>query len=166
MREERAELPIQQKYRSMKSPDIRFAVPKDIPRIIELCQAHAAFEKATYNPNGKAEQLRKYLFETPAIAYCLLAEIDEQIVGYATFMKQFSTWDAHFYLYLDCLYFEPAARGLGLGHKMMQYVKAFAMAQNCAEIQWQTPDFNENAIHFYKKIGATSKTKERFFWLV
>jgi len=150
----------------MKSLDIRFALPKDLPRIIELCQAHAAFEQATYQVEGKATLLRKNLFETPAIAYCLLAEIDEQIVGYATFMKQFSTWDASFYLYLDCLYFEPQARGLGLGQKMMQYVKAFAMANNCKEIQWQTPDFNKKAIHFYKKIGATSKSKERFFWLV
>ncbi|MEM1122895.1 MAG: GNAT family N-acetyltransferase [Bacteroidota bacterium] len=150
----------------MKSPDIRFASPRDLPRIIELCQAHAAFEKASYQVAGKAALLKKYFFETPVIAYCLLVEINQQVVGYATFMKQFSTWDAHFYLYLDCLYFEPQARGLGFGKKVMEHVKTFAKAENCTEIQWQTPDFNKKAIRFYDKLGAVSKTKERFIWLV
>ncbi|MBL4707385.1 MAG: hypothetical protein JKY48_02970 [Flavobacteriales bacterium] len=31
-------------------------------------------------------------------------------------------------------------------------------------IQWQTPDFNVDAIRFYKRRGATSKLKGRFFW--
>ncbi len=150
----------------MKSPDIRFALPKDMPKVVELCQAHAAYEQSTYSLEGKVEQLTRYFFDTPAIAYCLLAEIDQQIVGYATFMKQFSTWDAAFYLYLDCLYFEPEARGKGLGKLVMDYVWAFAKAENCFQIQWQTPEFNKNAIGFYKKIGATAKSKERFFWLV
>lgn len=150
----------------MKSPDIRFAQPKDLPRIIELCQAHAAYEKAAYSVVGKIKQLTKHLFESPIIAYCLVVELNEQIVGYATFMKQFSTWDAAFYLYLDCLYFEPSARGLGLGKKVMEQIWNFAKTENCIEIQWQTPDFNEQAIGFYKKLGAVSKTKERFSWLV
>jgi len=150
----------------MKSPDIRFALPKDMPKVVELCQAHAAYEKASYSIEGKTEQLVKHFFDTPAIAYCLLVEIDEQIVGYATFMKQFSTWDAAFYLYLDCLYFESAARGKGLGKSVMEHIWAFAKAENCFQIQWQTPDFNEQAIGFYKKLGAINKTKERFFWLV
>jgi len=150
----------------MKLPNIRFALPKDMPKVVELCQAHAAYEQSTYSLEGKVEQLTRYFFDTPAIAYCLLAEIDQQIVGYATFMKQFSTWDAAFYLYLDCLYFEPEARGKGLGKLVMDYVWAFAKAENCFQIQWQTPEVNKNAIGFYKKIGATAKSKERFFWLV
>ena len=150
----------------MKSPEIRFAIPKDLPRIVELCQAHAAFEKASYWSEGKVVQLKAYFFKYPAIAYCLVIENDQQIVGYATFMKQFATWDAAFYLYLDCLYFEPKARGLGLGSQVMQHVMAFAKANDCTRIEWQTPDFNEPAIQFYKKLGATAKTKERFAWLI
>ena len=99
-------------------------------------------------------------------AYCLLVESHQHIVGYATFIKQFSTWDAAFYLYLDCLYFESEARGLGLGKQVMQYLMTFAKAQNCSRIEWQTPDFNQPAIRFYQKLGAVPKTKERFTWLV
>lgn len=150
----------------MKSANIRFALPKDMEQVVELCQAHAAYEQSEYNPTDKVGQLTKYFFEMPAIAYCLVVEMDQQIVGYATFMKQFSTWDAAFYLYLDCLYFEPAARGVGLGKLVMDYIWVFAKAENCSHIQWQTPDFNELAIGFYKKMGATNKSKERFFWLV
>ena len=62
--------------------------------------------------------------------------------------------------------YEPAARGKGLGKEVMVHIWTFAKAENCINIQWQTPDFNEQAIGFYKKLGAVSKTKERFFWLV
>jgi len=146
--------------------NIRFALPKDLPRVVELCQAHAAYEQAVYDATNKAQQLSDSFFEYPPAAYCLVVEHHQQIVGYATFMKQFSTWDAAHYLYLDCLYFEPSARGLGLGRQVMDIIWAFAKAENCNRIEWQTPDFNESAIGFYKKIGATSKTKERFFWEV
>jgi hypothetical protein len=30
-------------------------------------------------------------------------------------------------------------------------------------LQWQTPVFNEKAIRFYHRMGATSKDKVRFF---
>ena len=145
---------------------IRPVEEKDIPTVIQLCKAHAQFEKADYAITDKAEKLSKILFKTNSSLKCLVVELDEEIVGYATFMKQFSTWDASFYLYLDCLYFEPSARGLGLGKLVMNYIWVFAKAENCFQVQWQTPDFNENAIGFYKKLGAISKTKERFFWSV
>lgn len=146
--------------------NIRFALSKDMPRVVALCQAHATYEKADYQPEGKTKQLSDSFFEYPPAAYCLVVEHHHQIVGYATFMKQFSTWDAAYYLYLDCLYFEPEARGLGLGKLVMDAVWAFAKAENCRRIEWQTPDFNESAIGFYKKLGAYGKTKERFFWLL
>ncbi|MEO1715245.1 MAG: GNAT family N-acetyltransferase, partial [Bacteroidota bacterium] len=75
----------------------------------------------------------------------------------------FSTWDAEYYVYLDCLYLEPQTRGQGIGTQIMEEVKAFARAEDCSVIQWQTPDFNEKAIRFYQKIGGVSKAKERFF---
>jgi len=48
----------------------------------------------------------------------------------------------------------------------MGKIKAYGKAINCSEIQWQTPDFNKEAIDFYKKLGADSKTKERFNWKI
>ncbi|MDO7173716.1 GNAT family N-acetyltransferase [Mariniflexile sp. AS56] len=146
--------------------DIRFAKERDIKDIIKLCALHAAFEGAAFNISNKEELLSKYLFSGSDVLKCLVVEEGSQIVGYATFMKQFSTWDAQFYIYLDCLFFKKEMRGKGLGTKLMNKIKSHAKTENCHSIQWQTPNFNIKAIQFYQKIGAMSKTKERFLWCI
>ena len=146
-----------------KAALIRFATPKDLPEIIELCHQHALFEQAEYVRKGKKVLLKEHLFAEQPTLYCLIVELKEEIVGYATYIKQFSTWDADFYLYMDCLFLTDRARGYGIGELLMDRIKEEARKLNCNTIQWQTPDFNTRAMKFYRRIGAYSKTKERFF---
>ncbi len=143
---------------------IRFAVEKDLKQIIELCRLHAAFEQVNFEDNDKEGLLSKYLFKEDSCIQCLVVEEEKELVGYATFFKQFSTWNANYYVYLDCLFLKEDTRGKGIGFRIMEEIKAYAKAQDCKMIQWQTPNFNTNAINFYKKIGAEAKNKERFFW--
>ena len=102
---------------------IRFATPSDLDALMQLCAEHAAYEKAEYDPIGKKESLSKQLFSPAPPLYCLVVEQNETIIGYATYMKQFSTWDAAYYLYLDCLYLNGQSRGQGLGELLMQRIK-------------------------------------------
>ena len=146
--------------------DIRFAREKDIEQIVSLCADHAAFEKSEYDSLNKVELLSKHIFQSTNSVKCIVAEQLDEIVGYATFLKQFSTWDANFYVYLDCLYLKEKIRGKGVGFKIMTLIKEYAKAENCDMVQWQTPDFNADAIVFYKRLGGISKSKERFFWEV
>ncbi len=143
--------------------DIRFAEKKDLSQIIELCNEHAEYEQTVYEHRNKAELLFEFIFGQNPSLKCLVVTQENLIIGYATFMKQFSTWDADFYIYLDCLYLKANARGVGIGSSLMEKVKEYAKAENCNMIQWQTPIFNKKAIDFYRKIGGTSKTKVRFF---
>ena len=78
-------------------------------------------------------------------------------------MSQFSTWDAAFYMYLDCLFLGENIRGNGIGKKLIERIKVEAKKNNCNTIQWQTPQSNVQAIRFYRSIGAVSKSKKRFF---
>lgn len=142
---------------------IRFAEKNDIDVILDLCQRHAIFEKSTYDISGKKEQLLLALFDERPKLFCLLAEVDQKVVGYATYTIQYSTWDAQDYLYMDCLYLMETSRGKGLGEHLIHKIKEEAIKYSCNLIQWQTPSFNERAIKFYNRIGAVSKSKERFF---
>jgi len=144
--------------------EIRFAKKEDIEQIIQLCEAHVEYEKATYSKNGKADLLLDYLFHHEDTVNCLVVVEQAHIVGYATFMKQFSTWEAAYYLYLDCLFLDESVRRKGIGKQLMEQIKAIATQKNCSWMEWQTPIFNEKAIRFYQKIGAESKSKQRFFW--
>lgn len=143
---------------------IRNAEPHDIEEIVLLCAEHAEFEKANFSPLEKAEKLVKFLFaENPAV-FCLVVESDDgELLGYTTFMPEFSTWEADYYVYMDCLFLRPQARNFGIGKQLIKEIATFAKSRNIKQLQWHTPDFNERAVKFYHRIGANSKEKMRFY---
>ncbi len=142
---------------------IRKAGPTDINEIIKLCAEHAEYEKANYDAKGKAEKLFPFLFGPNPKLFCLIAESDNQILGYSTYSFEMSTWDAELYTHMDCLYLRPQYRSLGIGEALVKEIAKAASVNNCKIMQWQTPVFNERAIKFYYRIGATSKEKLRLY---
>ena len=147
----------------MKEPIIRFIEQIDLEDLVRLCEQHAKFEKSDYDSTNKKAQLSRYLFTEQPTVFCLVVEFNNEVVGYATYMTQFSTWDAEYYIYMDCLFLTEETRGYGLGEKLIDCIKQEGRALNCNHIQWQTPDFNTRAMKFYDRIGARSKSKERYF---
>ncbi len=143
---------------------IRKAEERDMDGLIELCALHANYERNKYDPAGKKESLFNHLFFGSKDLQCLIVECQGKLLGYATYIKQFSTWDAEYYVYLDCLYLKEEIRGKGVGRKLMKLIKDYSRKEGCNHIQWQTPNFNEKAITFYNRLGAVSRKKERFFW--
>ncbi|MEP1780671.1 MAG: GNAT family N-acetyltransferase [Reichenbachiella sp.] len=135
----------------------------DMNQLIQLCADHASYEDAGYSKGGKAKELSEYLFSNDSPVKCLVVSDEKNLMGYTTFMKQFSTWDARHYIYMDCLYLSPDARNQGLGKKLIECIVEYAHNERCTEIQWQTPTSNTRAIKFYKQNGADSKSKVRFF---
>lgn len=142
--------------------NIRMAKPADIMDIISLCIAHAEYEKANYEPSGKAEKLEKLLFCPSPNLHCLIAESENKIIGYATFSNECSTWNTDYYTHMDCLFLYEKYRGFGIGEALVKEIILYAKSKNAHHIEWQTPIFNEKAIRFYNRIGATSKEKLRF----
>ena len=144
-------------------PKIRFVEKSDLKDLVRLCKLHANFEECEYNSKDKKQKLNEHLFCERPTLYCLVVEYLDEIIGYATYMKQFSTWDSDFYIYMDCLFMTEKSRSLGIGEKLIEEIKTQAKKLNCDLIQWQTPDFNTRAMKFYNKIGGVSKAKERYF---
>lgn len=147
----------------MKEPKVRFIEKSDLNDLIKLCELHAVFEQNEYNSKNKKQKLEKHLFSDKPTLFCLVVEHLGKIIGYATYMKQFSTWDSDFYIYMDCLFLTEESRGFGIGEKLIDRIKIEGIKNQCTHIQWQTPDFNKRAMKFYNRIGAESKTKERYF---
>lgn len=142
---------------------IRKAIPSDIHDIILLCAAHAAYEKAEYSMEGKAEKLAAAIFADNPVCNCLIVVTDEGISGYATYTFEYSTWDAAYYTMMDCLYLKDAIRGHGIGEALMKAIAIHSIKKENVMMQWHTPSFNTRAIKFYKRIGGLSKDKVRFY---
>ncbi|MFE1923866.1 GNAT family N-acetyltransferase [Streptomyces asoensis] len=143
---------------------VRHAERSDLPRVAELAAQHAQYERAAPPVPDLAERLAVLLFDTPAPRlYCLVAELsDGEVVGYATCSPELSTWECREYLLMDCLYLAPGNRGRGLGAQLVEAVTAQARSLGMAEVQWQTPAWNEGAIRFYARLGALGTDKRRF----
>ncbi|KJS52715.1 GNAT family N-acetyltransferase [Streptomyces rubellomurinus] len=141
---------------------IRPATAADLPAIARLCAAHAAFERAEPVPADLATRLAPALFAPHPRAWCLVLDHGGQPTGYATFSREFSTWQGGDHVHLDCLFVTEAHRGAGWGRALLDAVRAAAADLGAAELQWQTPDWNTDAVRFYHRTGARSRPKVRF----
>lgn len=137
----------------------------EIGALVSLCKKHALYEQTLFTCKNKKERLTEALFQTNAPLFCLVVAYEDKLIGYMTFMKQFSTWDASSYLYMDCLFIEETYRGLGIGKQLLERLKEEAKRLKCDTIQFQTPLFNTHAINFYKKMEPFLKRKSAFSYM-
>lgn len=142
---------------------IRPIEQNDLDQFINLCALHADFEKCAFDKTNKVQLLASAFFSTTPSLYGYVAEYNNNLVGYLSATKEFSTWDGAYFLHMDCLYLTENSRGLGLGSQFIDTAKDLAKKLQCTHIQWQTPLDNEPAIQFYQHIGAIFKDKKRCF---
>jgi GNAT superfamily N-acetyltransferase len=141
---------------------IRDFQESDLDDLIALCGKHALHEQVDYDPAGKGVLLKTELLSTSPSLYCWMIAVKGNAVGYTTFTFDFSTWDAQYFLYLDCLYIEENFRGYGIGAEIIRRLIDVAKKEGCVNVQWQTPVFNEKAIRFYERMGGEALDKKRF----
>jgi GNAT superfamily N-acetyltransferase len=130
---------------------IRAATPADVGAIHALMYELAL----THLFTGTPELLADALFGAHPAAEALVAEDAGKIVAYAVFFHNYSTFLGRRGLYLEDLYVQPTQRGTGLGTAMLRALAAIAVERNCARFEWSVLDWNEPAIRFYEKMGAT-----------
>ena len=138
------------------------AGPGDAPALAALCREHAAYERLAPcgDEAGFAARLAAALASQRLHAW--LAWREGQALGYVSLTLDFATLGAQPFAHMDCLYLRPAVRGQGLGARLLCQAQDFAAAQGCAELQRQTPAWNEGAQRFYLRAGATMLDKKRF----
>ncbi|MDR5737848.1 MULTISPECIES: GNAT family N-acetyltransferase [unclassified Caballeronia] len=139
----------------MSAASIRAATPADVGAVFALMYELAEFEKLTHLFVATENSLHDALFGARPAAEALVAEQASEVVGYALFFHNFSTFLARRGLYLEDLYVRPALRGSGLGTMMLKKLAAIAVQRECGRFEWSVLDWNQNAIDFYEKMGAT-----------
>jgi GNAT superfamily N-acetyltransferase len=128
--------------------------------MLSLIHSHAAYEGG--EASVSLDALRSALDLKPAPLVAWVAVQAGELIGYATATIEFSTWAGRPFLYLDCLFVEESHRSRGIGAALLNAVRVHAAAFGISEIQWQTPDWNENAVRFYLREGASMSRKARF----
>lgn len=138
---------------------IRPAAADDVHAIVALIRELAEFEKLTHLLEVTPEKLAEHLFGPRPVIEGLVAETEgeqgAEVVAYALYFTNYSTFLAKPGLYLEDLYVRPAQRSLGIGRALLERLAAEANARGYGRFEWSVLDWNENAIRFYEKLGAT-----------
>jgi GNAT superfamily N-acetyltransferase len=133
---------------------IRAAVPADLGLIHAFILALADYERLSHEVRANREALGRYLFGERPVAEVLIAEVEEEPVGFALFFHNFSTFEGRPGLYLEDLFVAPAARGKGAGRALLSRLANIALERGCARMEWAVLDWNAPAIAFYRALGA------------
>ncbi len=133
---------------------IRTAKPSDVPVICQLIRDLAEYERLSHEVVLSEEKVKEHLFRERPYAEVLLAEEETEVVGFALFFYNYSTFLGKPGLYLEDLFVKPANRGKGHGKKLLTALAKLAVERDCGRMEWAVLDWNEPSIQFYKGLGA------------
>jgi GNAT superfamily N-acetyltransferase len=133
---------------------IRPAQPSDVAAIFGMIVELAVFEKLEHLVVATEAKLHDGLFGAHPACEAIVGERDGEVVTFALFFHNFSTFLTRKGLYLEDLYVKQSERGMGYGKQMLSALARLALERDCGRFEWSVLDWNENAINFYKGVGA------------
>ena len=133
---------------------IRPARPDDVAHIHAMITELAVFEKLEHLVIATQDLLHEGLFGTRPACEAIMGEENGEVVTFALFFHNFSTFLTRKGLYLEDLYVKQDHRGKGYGRQMLIALAQLAVERQCGRFEWSVLDWNEPAINFYKGMGA------------
>jgi GNAT superfamily N-acetyltransferase len=134
---------------------IERATPRDVPLILRLIKDLAEYERMSNDVVATEDGLHETLFGAHPSAEVVIGYAGSEPAGFALFFHNYSTFLGKRGLYLEDLFVMPEYRGRGYGKALLTHLARLATERGCGRFEWTALDWNEPAIGFYKKLGAT-----------
>jgi GNAT superfamily N-acetyltransferase len=151
---------------------------EDVPVILRLITALGEYERLAHEVVATEDDIREALFGPRPAAEVLIAWAQpspeasarqalspeasapqvppsSEPIGFALFFHNFSTFLGRRGLYLEDLFVVPHWRGRGVGRRLLTHLAGIAVERNCGRMEWSVLDWNEPAVGFYQRLGAT-----------
>jgi GNAT superfamily N-acetyltransferase len=128
---------------------------RDVPTLLSFIKGLAEYERLSDTVVATEQALRQTLFGDRPSAHVLIARYQGRPAGFALFFPNYSTFLARPGMYLEDLFVLPEMRGRGIGSALLSAVARAALDRGCGRMEWSVLDWNEPAIAFYKRVGAT-----------
>jgi GNAT superfamily N-acetyltransferase len=138
---------------------IRRAVKEDCPRLLELVQELATYERAPNEVTVTLEHFEESGFGEKPVWWAFVAEAPSpsgeavEVAGFSLYYIRYSTWKGQA-MYLEDIIVTDSMRGKGIGKLLFDRLIEEAREKKFNRMVWQVLDWNEPAINFYKKYGA------------
>jgi GNAT superfamily N-acetyltransferase len=134
------------------APTLRNAKPDDMPAVLALIKELAVYERAPQEVTVTVETLIQDGF-TDHLFTCIVAELEDEIVGMALFYPRYSTWKGRT-IHLEDFVVKAEHRKKGIGKMLFDAVVEHAQIFGAKRLEWLVLEWNDPALNFYKKIGA------------
>jgi GNAT superfamily N-acetyltransferase len=138
---------------------IRKAVKEDCPRLLELIQELADYEKAPNEVTVTLEHFEESGFGKTPVWWAFVAETDGIVQGFALYYIRYSTWKGQ-RMYLEDILVTEKMRGKNLGKLLFDALIEEAKEKKFSGLVWQVLEWNEPAINFYQKYYNAKFDKE------
>jgi ribosomal protein S18 acetylase RimI-like enzyme len=152
------------------SVTVRAGRESDVDAVVGMVRELAEYERSLDQVRLTPEQLHRAVFSGAApgghpAAYLLVAELDGEVVGFALWFLNFSTWEGVHGIYLEDLYVSPAHRDSGAGRALLTGLARIAVERGYARVDWSVLEWNAPAIGFYRRVGAVELEEWRTYRL-
>ena len=135
---------------------IRPSRPDDVAAILRLIIELAVYEQEPDAVLATEADLQAALFGPHPQVFAHVAEIDGEVIGFALWYVNFSTWTGQHGIWLEDLYVSPSHRGGGLGKALLAELARICVERGYTRLEWWVLDWNSPAIGFYDALGAHS----------
>ncbi len=132
---------------------IREARETDCDAMMELVKELALYEKAPEQVTVNFDHFVQSGFGANPVWWAFVAEADGKVIAMALYYIRYSTWKGQ-RMYLEDILVTESMRGKGIGGMLMEALIKEGKAKQFTGMMWQVLDWNEPAIHFYKKYNA------------
>jgi GNAT superfamily N-acetyltransferase len=146
----------------MPGLNVRFAEKNDIPALMTLITEFAAFERSSKLLSMTEKILLETLFGTRPSGEALIACLQKDPVGFATFSETISVYAVKT-LFLESIYVTGRARGTGIGFALFDRLVEIAKSREYGRLWGFALDWNQSAIDFYLKAGAELRNDWKMF---
>ena len=133
---------------------IREAELADLETILIFIAQKSEFDGAKKLLAATTDKLQQALFSESPLVRVVLAEVAGTAVGFAMFYATYSSLLTQPCLWLDDLFVQAPARGIGIGTALLKHLAQIAESTNCGRIEWTVNAKNAAGIAFYEKQGA------------
>jgi GNAT superfamily N-acetyltransferase len=138
---------------------LRTAAPQDGPLILTFIRELADYERLLHEVRTTLDDVEALLFGPAPRAFCDMALLDGEAVGFALWFYNVSTFEGRHGLYLEDLFVRPSARGRGVGKSLLARLAKRCVAEGLARMEWSVLDWNAPAIAFYDSLGAATQSQ-------
>ncbi len=135
------------------SVHVRAATSSDYPVVVEMIQALAAHIGADEKPNVTVGVLERDGPQGHGNFQILVAEREGKICGLCLYTFAFSGWRGMSGLFIEDLYVDPSARGLGIGKILLEEALAHEKYRGAGYLKLEVDEANHVAIRFYQSFG-------------